>query len=161
MDWVVYVKESFRNYRSVMEYLGRYTHRIAISNHRIKNVENNNIVFSYKDYKENGVKKEMNIQADEFIRRFLLHVVPPRYVRIRYYGILANRNRKENLRLCRDYYHVPEEKEEEESVESWDSVLMDLSNFDVHRCPRCKEGLLYIDKVLFGNRSPPVELLTG
>lgn len=88
-NWVVYLKESFRKPDSVIEYLSRYTHRIAVSNHRILAVENDAVTFEWKDYACGNKKQEMTIGAQEFIRRFLLHVVPPRYVRIRYYGIMA------------------------------------------------------------------------
>lgn len=89
-DWVVYAKRPFGNPMSVIEYLGRYTHKIAISNHRIKNISDGKVTFSYKDYREAAKTKEMTLDAMEFIRRFSLHIIPKRFVRIRHYGILSS-----------------------------------------------------------------------
>ena len=93
-QWVVYAKKPFGNAEKVLSYLGRYTHRIAISNHRIKKVENNKVSFQWKDYSDNNKKKIMRITAEEFIRRFLLHVLPSGFFKIRYYGLLSSRNKK-------------------------------------------------------------------
>jgi hypothetical protein len=93
-DWVVYAKRPFTGPQSVIEYLGRYTHKIAISNHRIKGMDDNTISFSYKDYKQAAVKKEMTVEATEFIRRFSLHILPKGFVRIRHYGILSSTSKK-------------------------------------------------------------------
>jgi hypothetical protein len=91
-EWVVYAKKPFSGVSSVVEYLGRYTHKIDISNHRITNIDNSNqtITFKYKDYKENGKKKQLTLNSMEFIRRFSLHILPKRFVRIRHYGILSS-----------------------------------------------------------------------
>jgi hypothetical protein len=88
--WVVYAKQHFCGPESVIEYLGRYTHKVAISNHRIKNIESGEVTFSYKDYKHGNVKKDMSLKAMEFIRRFSLHVMPKGFVRIRHYGICSS-----------------------------------------------------------------------
>ena len=93
-DWVVYVKESFRNSDSVLEYLGRYTHRIAMSNHRIKAITAENVSFTWKNYQEKNRKELMAISPNDFIRRFMHHVLPPRFIRIRYFGVMSNRNRR-------------------------------------------------------------------
>lgn len=89
-NWVVYAKRPFTGPQSVVEYLGRYTHKIAISNHRLQAVENGQVTFSYKDYKHGSAKKEMTLQADKFIRRYALHILPKGLVRIRHYGILSS-----------------------------------------------------------------------
>ena len=91
----------FDGAQGVLQYLGRYTHRIAISNNRILNIQNGNVSFLWRDYADQNRQKTMTLKADEFIRRFLLHVLPSRYVRIRHFGLLANRNRKDNIALCR------------------------------------------------------------
>jgi len=88
--WVVYAKQHFSGPQSVIEYLGRYTHKIAISNHRIRDIESDKVTFSYKDYKDGNVKKEMSLKATEFIRRFSLHIMPKGFVRIRHYGICSS-----------------------------------------------------------------------
>ena len=89
-NWVVYAKRPFSGPESVVEYLGGYTHKIATSNHRIKNIEEGKITFSYKDYKHAAVKKEMTLDATEFIRRFAMHILPKGFVRIRHFGILSS-----------------------------------------------------------------------
>jgi hypothetical protein len=105
-DWVVYLKESFKNSDTVIEYLSRYTHRIAISNYRIIKVENDEVYFWYKDYKANNKKKIMILPVHDFIRRFMLHILPKRYTRIRYYGLLTHRNKKNRLAACFKFYKL-------------------------------------------------------
>ncbi len=89
-NWVVYAKRPFNGPQTVIEYLGRYTHKIAISNHRIQNIEDDKVTFGYKDYKQRSVKKEMSLDAGEFIRRFNMHILPKGFVRIRHYGICSS-----------------------------------------------------------------------
>ncbi len=93
-NWAVFAKKPFGNSNSVVEYLGRYTHKIAISNHRITAVNDQNTTFSYKDYKQGGIKKCMTLSNEEFIRRFALHILPKRFVKIRHYGFLSSIPRK-------------------------------------------------------------------
>ena len=158
-NWVIYLKESFNNSDSVIEYLARYTHRIAISNHRILKVENNRVFFSYKDYKENNQKKVMSLPVMEFIKRFLWHIVPARFVRIRYYGLLANRNKKINLEKCYEYFEM--EQRIEEITKDWDKIYFEVTGIDIHKCPVCEKGNMVclddIEKNLY--RPPPVEKL--
>ena len=99
--WITYIEPPKGKAENVIEYVGRYSFRIAISNERIKNIENNSVTFEYKDYKDNSKIKEMTISAFEFIRRFLLHVLPDRFTKIKHYGLLSNRNKKNNIRLCK------------------------------------------------------------
>ncbi len=100
-DWVVYAKPSFDNPQAVLKYLSNYTHRIAISNYRIISLEDGMVTFCYKDYKDDSKKKIITLTAVEFIRRFLMHILPHGFVKIRHYGLLCNRYRKEHLKLCR------------------------------------------------------------
>jgi hypothetical protein len=100
--WVVYAKRPFAGPEQVIEYIGRYTHRVAISNQRIVALESNTVSFRWKDYRDEAQVKVMTLSAHEFIRRFLLHVLPPEFVRIRHYGILANGRRKSKLARCRE-----------------------------------------------------------
>ena len=99
--WITYIEAPKGKSENVIEYVGRYSFRVAISNDRIKNIENDLITFEYKDYKDNAKIKEMTITADEFIRRFLLHVLPDNFTKIKHYGILSNRNKKNNIRFCK------------------------------------------------------------
>ena len=99
--WITYIEPPKGKPENVIEYVGRYSFRVAISNERIKNVENGYVTFEYKDYKDNSKIKEMTISAEEFIRRFLLHVLPDNFTKIKHYGLLSNRNKKNNIKLCR------------------------------------------------------------
>ncbi len=101
-EWVVYAKRPFAGPEQVLDYVGRYTHRVAISNHRILDIAEGNVTFRYKDYRHDAQQKTMILQAEEFIRRFLLHVLPDGFQRIRYYGFLGNRYREQKLAHCRD-----------------------------------------------------------
>lgn len=99
--WITYVEPPKGKAENVVEYVGRYSFRVAISNERIKNVNDGLVTFEYKDYKDNSKIKEMTITAEEFIRRFLLHVLPDNFTKIKHYGILSNRNKKNNIKLCK------------------------------------------------------------
>jgi len=100
-DWVVYAKPPFGGPEQVLKYLGRYTHRVAISNRRLVDVEEGRVRFRYKDYVDSGRERVMSLEALEFLRRFLMHVLPLGFVRIRSYGLLSNCHRREKLELCR------------------------------------------------------------
>src|SRR5580704_14796674 len=101
LEWVVYAKPPFAGPQQVVDYVGRYTHRVAISNYRIVDIEDGRVRFNWRDYRDNNQQKTMTLSADEFIRRFLLHVLPSGFHRIRYYGFLGNRHRKKKLEHCR------------------------------------------------------------
>lgn len=100
-EWIAYVKQPFGGPRQVLRYLARYTHRVAISNHRILSFQDNKVIFRWRDYADSNRSKLMVLEATEFVRRFLMHVLPPRFVKIRYFGFLANRRRAENIELAR------------------------------------------------------------
>jgi hypothetical protein len=99
-DWVVYAKRPFGGPEHVLHYLARYTHRVAISNHRLVSVADGKVTFRWKDYAHGSKQRKMTVTAEEFLRRFMLHVLPRRFVRIRFSGFLANRCRKHLLPLC-------------------------------------------------------------
>jgi hypothetical protein len=106
-DWVVHAKPPFGGPQHVIEYLGRYVHRVAISNRRLQSLDNDQVRFQYKDYRDGAKSKVMTLSAEEFIRRWLQHVVPPKFQRIRYYGLLANCHRARRLELCRQLLATP------------------------------------------------------
>jgi hypothetical protein len=106
-EWVVYAKRPFAGPQQVLDYVGRYTHRVAISNNRLLDIENDQVRFQWKDYRHGDQIKTMTLSADEFIRRFLLHVLPDGFQRIRYYGFLGNRYRREKLEHCRHLLGMP------------------------------------------------------
>ena len=110
-SWVVYAKKPFGSPKSVVEYLGRYTHKIAISNHRIRNIDAENVTFDYKDYRQKGLRKQMTLSHEEFIRRFTLHILPKRLVKIRHYGFLSSTWKRKKLKtLQQNLGVIPREK---------------------------------------------------
>ena len=135
--WVVYCKPPFDGTKGVLEYLGRYTHRIAISNHRIVQMDDDAVSFRWRDYADNNKRKIMTVDADEFIRRFLLHVLPDRFVKIRHYGLLGNRCRRMKLHRCRELLACTDQTKEERKKETWQDALLRLTGFDVSKCPAC------------------------
>lgn len=100
-DWYVYCKRPFKTSRSVLSYLGRYTHRVAISNHRIVSLQDGKVSFKWRDYKDDSKEKIMTLTAQEFMRRFILHILPPNFTKIRHYGLLASGCKRKKLALCK------------------------------------------------------------
>ena len=138
--WVVYAKKPFASPDSVLDYLGRYTHRVALSNDRILSAHNGEVTFSYRDRKNHNQRKFMRLQTEEFIRRFLLHVIPKGLMRVRHFGFLAN-NAKERLSKCRQLLGLlpalPNPPQH-----STDELMLALTGIDITRCPRCRKGTL-------------------
>lgn len=154
-EWVVYLKESFQNRNSVIEYLARYTHRIAISNHRIVSAEKDMVAFKYRDYKDSNKEKIETIDALSFMRRFMIHVVPYRFVRIRYFGILSHRNKKKAIEACREFYGI--KNHEESSPYNWREIFLKKTGRDCSVCPACGKGRLVIIEIIpsVRYRAPP------
>jgi predicted Zn-ribbon and HTH transcriptional regulator len=142
-DWIVYCKKPFAGPQQVLDYIGRYTHRVAISNHRIVNVENDNVTFAYRNRRNNNTLETMTLKAKEFIRRFLLHVLPDGFVRIRHFGFLANRYKKENIQHCRDIMGYSEQLQET-SEKPYQERMIELTGIDITLCPCCKKGSMVI-----------------
>jgi hypothetical protein len=156
--WVVYCKPPFKGAEGVLKYLGRYTHRIAISNNRLIEMIDNTVSFRWRDYADGDKQKTMTLSAGEFIRRFLLHVLPHRYVRIRHFGLLANRSRKDNIALCHVLIGSGKEiRKEREKQETWQEQLLRICGIDVTICPVCKRGTIIMTELLPPSRcnSPP------
>lgn len=154
-DWVVYAKRPFAGPEVVLKYLARYTHRVAIANGRLLAYDGERVTFRWKDYAAAGAQKTMTLSAEEFIRRFLLHVLPTGFVRIRHYGWMANRGRNEKVALCRSLLGVPEQSLKEENRTDQnpnptpdpvaEQPACELAS-DTTRCPACKSGrLLRVD----------------
>ena len=148
-DWVVYAKPPFGGPEVVLKYLARYTHRVAISDSRLLAFEDGVVRFRYKDYAHGDRKRVMSLSAAEFVRRLLLHVLPAGFVRIRYYGILSNRQRQEDLALCRERLGDgptagSESEEREEAAEATGSIA------PTRVCPNCGAGRM----VVIGEFSP-------
>jgi len=138
-DWVVYAKPPFGGAKQVFRYLGRYSHRVAIANSRLLALEDGHVFFRWKDYADDHRTKVMRLTADEFIRRFLLHVLPKRFVRIRHYGLLAGRNVGTKLAHCRQLLGVPDVEQPVERA--WLDKLRQWTEQDGSRCPRCQGPL--------------------
>ena len=136
--WVVYAKPPFGGPELVLSYLARYTHRIAISNDRFLRLEGDHVVFTWRDRADGDRRRTMRLHAHEFLRRLLLHVLPNAFVRIRSYGLLANRNRHERIERCREALGAPPEAPPRPLAETgWAELLARLTGTDPTRCPRC------------------------
>jgi hypothetical protein len=154
-DWYVYCKRPFKTPTSVLRYLGRYTHRVAISNHRILRMENDFVSFSYRDYKDKSKKKIMRLAANEFIRRFLLHILPSGFRKIRYYGFLAPSSKKKKLTLCRRLLGVKSPALFSKTLSTRD-LMLKITGKDITVCPICANG-----KLLFTSGLHPPQTLTA
>ena len=142
-EWVVYAKRPFAGPQQVLDYVGRYTHRVAIANTRLIDTDNGRVQFHWKDYRDNSKIKIMDLDADEFIRRFLLHVLPEGFQRIRYYGFLANRDRRKKLTLCRQLLGM-QISSKTPSVKDYREHYQELTGRSLTRCPRCQQGQMVI-----------------
>ena len=144
--WVVYAKPPFAGPQQVLDYVGRYTHRVAISNNRLLDIDNDQVQFRYKDYRDGSQQKIMTLRAHEFIRRFLLHVLPDGFHRIRYYGFLGNRYRKEKLDKCRHLLEMACPEENVPAVQSQDyrDRYEVLTGSSLRDCPVCHRGRMIV-----------------
>jgi hypothetical protein len=142
-NWVVYSKKTFAGPGQVIKYLGRYTHRIAISNNRIIAHEQDKVAFRWKDYRDHNRWKTMQLDTLEFMRRYLLHVLPVNFYKIRYYGIFSLSGRKQKLKHCLELIHS--------TFNYWETILAvkrEQTNILLRKCPVCKKGLLRFDSLL-------------
>ena len=146
IDWVVYAKRPFAGPETVLDYLGRYTHRVAISNHRILDVSGDQVSISFRDRRHDNKQRTKTLDAHAFITRFLLHILPDGFMRIRHYGFLANRCKTESLRRCRVLLGQPADSPPRPrlTVAQWLKKLLDI---DVNRCPACGKGTLLRTKL--------------
>jgi len=158
VKWVVYAKPPFAGPQQVVDYVGRYTHRVAISNHRLLDIEDGQVKFNWRDYRDNNQQKIMTLSAEEFIRRFLLHVLPSGFHRIRYYGFQGNRYRKEKLEHCRQLLGmIPpnQSSSQPQPCEDYRDRYEKLTGHSLRECPVCHRGSMITVKLLSKDRSPP------
>ena len=146
--WVVNSKPGFKGKQSVLEYLGRYTHQIAISNYRLVKLSDGIVTFSYRDRKAGDIKRTMCLPVKEFLIRFSQHILPKGYVKIRHYGIFSSRVKKQKLALVRKSLNQPQEKKEKLTLAE---VILKTTGTDITRCTSCKRGAMLVFKVI-----PPV-----
>jgi hypothetical protein len=152
-DWVVYAKRPFGGPEYVLQYLGRYTHRVAISNHRLVSFGEGKVTFRWRDSVHNNEQKLMTLALDEFLRRFLLHLLPKGFVRIRNFGFLANRRRATLLPLCFRLLGATQEPPAEQDLSST------RDSHDLWRCPKCGGPMVVIERLTAAEiqlRSPPL-----
>ncbi len=149
--WVVNIQKPFAHPEKVLEYLSRYVFRIAISDRRIDKVEEGKVHFSVKDYKLNGIFRKMKLDVDEFIRRFLLHVLPPGFFKVRYYGIFTNTHRKKNTALVNQLLSEEKTEQKQEDMQDgkqvwekqdtiWAEIMKKIKQYSKINCPVCKKG---------------------
>jgi len=149
-DWNINIKETLHGAHNALEYLGRYTHRIAISNNRIVSVTDDAITFKYKSYKTDGKMKIMSLHPIEFIRRFTMHILPRKFVKMRHYGILSNRAKKKTFKILKNVLRDLKQKSELEGLTTKE-ILLKVFNIDINRCQFCgsaniSEGPLVIKR---------------
>jgi len=148
-EWNVYCKPPLHDAETVVEYLGRYTHRVAISNDRLVKLEGDRVTFRYRDRNDHDTVKRMSLDVSEFIRRFLLHILPDGFVKIRHYGILSNRSR--NSKLARSMSLLgakPLNQDPQKHREPWQDLLERITGIDPRVCPSCGKGKMVLKEVL-------------
>jgi hypothetical protein len=153
-SWIVYAKKPFGSPTTVLDYLGRYTHRVALSNDRILKIANGKVTLSYRDRKDGDRKKTMTLDAHDFVRRFLLHVLPDGFMRIRHFGFLANRSKKQSLAQCRNLLDLNPALLQS-PILSAKGLLLKITGVDLSRCPCCHEGTMIVVGDLPASSSVP------
>ena len=146
--WVVYCESPLGNAQQIVKYLGQYTHRVAISNNRIQNIDDSEVSFFYKDYKDNSKKKQTKLSGVEFLRRFCQHILPYRFVKIRYYGILSSKQKQQANPL------KTKNQSESKRKETNQERIVRLTGFDRYQCPFCNTGTMHTVELLPKIRSP-------
>jgi hypothetical protein len=160
LKWVVYAKPPFAGPQQVVDYVGRYTHRVAISNNRLQDIEASQVRFQWKDYRHKSQQKTMTLSAEEFIRRFLLHALPDGFQRIRYYGLLGNRYRKQKLAQCRQLLGMMPPKEalsESAPPKDYRDLHQQLTGSSLRECPVCHRGRMLTIEMLAAHRSSAIK----
>lgn len=158
-DWVVYTKEPFAGPASVVEYLGRYTHKIAISNHRILGISDSAVSFRWRDYRDK-IQKTMTLEGTEFLRRFCQHILPSGFVRIRYYGILSSTRKDQFRDLQIRMGLTPSPVNKKKVRKPWKETCRQQLKFDPDQCPHCKTGRMEMLERFSPLRGPPLLILT-
>jgi len=141
-SWVVYAKEPFAGPEKLLDYLGKYVNKIAISNNRILSCDKDSVIFKWRDYSDNNKIKIMKLKPEEFMRRFLNHIVPPGFMRIRFFGFWANACKKKNIEVIRKLLSYKPNKKEKQKKDI-QSLMFELTGVDITLCPKCKKGHLH------------------
>jgi Putative transposase/Transposase zinc-binding domain len=143
-EWVVYAKRPFAGPAQVLEYVGRYTHRVAISNNRLVSMDNGRVRFRWKDYRDDNCQKIMTLDANEFIRRFLIHVLPDGFHRIRYFGFLGNCHRARKLERCRELLGMASPNPAVDPPAGYRDRYQALTGQSLRECPHCRTGIMVV-----------------
>jgi len=152
-EWIVYANQPFGSPKTVVEYLGRYTHKIAISNHRLIDIENNQVRFKYKDYKKGAKKFIAVLSATEFLRRFCLHILPKGFIRMRHYGILASKNKAKELNIAKKDLGQAAWKQ---LKVDWKTIALQKLKIEISKCSKCKVGTMEVVSIIHPLRGPPL-----
>jgi hypothetical protein len=139
--WITYSKQPFGGPEQVLEYLGRYTHKVAITNNRIRSIEDGEVTFQYRDRSDANKSKKITVKAEEFIRRFLLHILPSGFMKIRYFGFLAHTNKKASIPLLRQLIN-PDKEFTAKLSETVQEIMLRVTGVDVTLCPECGQGTM-------------------
>ena len=156
-NWVVHSEPSMAKAEHVIRYLGQYTHRVAISNNRILNITDSHVTFIAKDYRDKAIKKPVTLSGVEFLRRFCLHILPARFVKIRYYGIY-NHTTKRNLELQFVPVTIDDIEKKSKPKETAQQIIQRITGHNVQQCPVCKKGIMRRIRELPRIRSPNTDL---
>ena len=154
-NWVVDCREPFEKAENVIEYLARYTHKVAISNYRLVSIDGGTIVFRYKDYRDGARQKTMPLDATDFLQRFCLHILPSGFVRIRHYGILSTRRKTQCLEDARLSLRVAAPQKQ---ATDWKSIVRKKLGFDPDGCPFCGHGKMVMIETMAPERGPPASI---
>jgi hypothetical protein len=157
-EWVVYAKRPFGGPQQVLDYLGRYTHRVAISNHRLVSLADTNVTFTWRDYRHGQRISRLTLKADEFMRRFLLHTLPRGFQRLRHFGLLSNRARRANLTACRQLLGVTSDQSAKQPPDH-QALYQSLTGESLTRCPACRNGRMQPGQLIAPAASAGINLL--
>ena len=161
IEWVVYCKPPFGGPAQVLDYLGRYTHRVAISNHRLVQLQDGKVTFRWKDYRHGDQLRLMTLDAHEFIRRFLLHVLPPGFTRLRHYGLLGSRNRAQKLSKCQELIQQAQASPfDDRHIPNSKSLYETLTGHSLDMCPACRLGHMVCVEILVSAVRLPIRRAT-
>jgi hypothetical protein len=151
--WVIYAKTPFGGAERVIEYLGRYTHKVAISNHRLLNIdESGRVTFTYKDYADKGKTKKLSLEGEEFLRRFSQHILPKKFTKIRHFGLHAGASHKIMDSLFEQFHQKPRPKLVRKD---WKEIAFQKSGFIAEQCPCCKQNTMQTIGQWHAGREPP------
>jgi hypothetical protein len=150
VDWVIYAKRPFAGPTQVLDYVGRYTHRVAISNRRLVSIDDSKVRFHWKDYRDANRQKTMTLPAEEFIRRFLIHVLPDGFHRIRYFGFLGNCHRAQKLARCRELLGMAAAGQVADPPTDYRDRFEALTGQSLRECPHCHTGIMVVIDCIAG-----------